>query len=177
MKCTFEFKLKESRGFDSYKGNIRGPYIQAPFAALEDMFTKLPESVSFDIEISKSTPPAPSKQTDTRSVAAAKYICLSRIPNALRSPRLENGNLRRGSQSPSRQHPLLRLPPRQEPNHLLLLLQPRSLHPTLPQTAHLPRLLSHRIRPHPIRRRARGQSPRSYLVRQELAPGGRHQQV
>ena len=53
MKHTFEFKLKQSRGFDSYKGNIRSKYIQASFATLEDLLTKLPESVRFDIEISK----------------------------------------------------------------------------------------------------------------------------
>ena len=53
MKHTFEYKLNESRGFESYKGNIRKEYIQASFVTLEDLFTKLPESVSFDIEISK----------------------------------------------------------------------------------------------------------------------------
>ena len=53
MKHTFEFKLKESRGFNSYKGNIRSEYIQASFATLEDLLTKLPESIRFDIEISK----------------------------------------------------------------------------------------------------------------------------
>ncbi|KAG7002011.1 hypothetical protein G7Y79_00029g063070 [Physcia stellaris] len=51
MKHTFEFKLKESRGFDSYKGNIRTKHIQSAFATLEDLLTQLPESVSFDIEI------------------------------------------------------------------------------------------------------------------------------
>ena len=53
MKHTFEYKLNESRGFDSYKGNIRMEYIQASFMTLEDLFMKLPESVSFDIDISK----------------------------------------------------------------------------------------------------------------------------
>ncbi|KAL9033885.1 MAG: hypothetical protein Q9180_005711, partial [Flavoplaca navasiana] len=51
MKHTFEYKLNEHRGFDSYKGNIRGEYIQASFATLEDLFTKLPESIRFDVEI------------------------------------------------------------------------------------------------------------------------------
>ncbi|KAL9631552.1 MAG: hypothetical protein Q9164_005830, partial [Protoblastenia rupestris] len=51
MKHTFEYKLNEYKGFDSYKGNIRSAYIQAPFMTLEDLFGKLPESLSFDIEI------------------------------------------------------------------------------------------------------------------------------
>ncbi len=54
MKHTFEFKLNESKGFDSYKGNIRSEYIQASFMTLEELFVKLPESVRFDIEISES---------------------------------------------------------------------------------------------------------------------------
>lgn len=54
MKHTFEFKLNESKGFDSYKGNIRREYIQASFRTLEELFTKLPESVRFDVEISES---------------------------------------------------------------------------------------------------------------------------
>ena len=53
MKHTFEFKLNESKGYDSYKGNIRNEYIQASFMTLEDLLVKLPESASFDIEISE----------------------------------------------------------------------------------------------------------------------------
>lgn len=53
MKHTFEFKLNESRGFESYKGNIRSEYIQASFMTLEQLFIKLPESVRFDVEISE----------------------------------------------------------------------------------------------------------------------------
>jgi hypothetical protein len=53
MKHTFEFKLNEYKGYDSYKGNIRSEYIQAPFMTLEELFVKLPESVRFDIEISE----------------------------------------------------------------------------------------------------------------------------
>ncbi len=53
MKHTFEFKLNEFKGFESYKGNIRSEYVQASFATLEELFVKLPESVSFDIEISE----------------------------------------------------------------------------------------------------------------------------
>ena len=56
MKHTFEFKLNEAKGYESYKGNIRSEYIQASFATLEDLLTKLPESVRFDIEISKFHP-------------------------------------------------------------------------------------------------------------------------
>jgi glycerophosphodiester phosphodiesterase len=48
MKHTRDFKTK------GYKGNTRGNHIQAPFATLEDLFKKLPESVSFNIEMSKS---------------------------------------------------------------------------------------------------------------------------
>ncbi|KAL8972076.1 MAG: hypothetical protein Q9197_002952 [Variospora fuerteventurae] len=51
MQHTFEYKLNEHKGFDSYKGNIRSKYIQASFATLEELFTKLPESIRFDIEI------------------------------------------------------------------------------------------------------------------------------
>lgn len=54
MKHTIEYKLNEHRGFDSYKGNIRSENIQASFVILEDLFTKLPESVGFDIEVSES---------------------------------------------------------------------------------------------------------------------------
>lgn len=57
MKHTLEYKLNESKGVSSYKGNIRSEYIQAPLVSLEDMFTKLPDSVSFAIEISKSLYP------------------------------------------------------------------------------------------------------------------------
>lgn len=53
MKHTFEFKLNEYKGYDSYKGNIRGEYIQASFMTLGELFVKLPESVRFDIEISE----------------------------------------------------------------------------------------------------------------------------
>ncbi len=56
MKHTFEFKLNEFKGLDSYKGNIRSEYIQASFTTLEELLVKLPESVRFDIEISESFP-------------------------------------------------------------------------------------------------------------------------
>lgn len=56
MQHTFEYKLNEHKGFDSYKGNIRSEYIQASFATLETLLTKLPDSIKFDIEISKSLP-------------------------------------------------------------------------------------------------------------------------
>lgn len=56
MKHTFEFKLNEAKGFESYKGNIRSEYIQSPFMTLEELFTKLPESSRFDVEISESLP-------------------------------------------------------------------------------------------------------------------------
>lgn len=56
MKHTFEYKLKEPRGFDAFKGNTRSNYIQASFMTLENLFVKLPESIKFDIEISESSP-------------------------------------------------------------------------------------------------------------------------
>jgi glycerophosphodiester phosphodiesterase len=46
MKHTRDFKMK------GYKGNSRGTFIQAPFTTLEEMFRKLPESTSFNIEMS-----------------------------------------------------------------------------------------------------------------------------
>ena len=47
MKHTRDFKMK------GYKGNSRGNFIQAPFTTLEEMFKKLPESIGFNIEMSK----------------------------------------------------------------------------------------------------------------------------
>ncbi|KAL8991980.1 MAG: hypothetical protein Q9169_007474 [Polycauliona sp. 2 TL-2023] len=51
MKHTFEYRLNEHRGFDSYKGNIRSKYIQGPLVSLEDLLVKLPDATRFDIEI------------------------------------------------------------------------------------------------------------------------------
>ena len=45
MKHTRDFKQK------GFKGNSRGNFIQAPFATLEEMFQKLPESIGFNIEM------------------------------------------------------------------------------------------------------------------------------
>ena len=56
MKHTFEYKVNQHRGCNSYKGNVRSEFIQAPFATLEDLLTKLPESIGFDVEISGSLP-------------------------------------------------------------------------------------------------------------------------
>ena len=47
MKHTRDFKQK------GFKGNSRGNFIQAPFTTLEEMFRKLPESIGFNIEMSK----------------------------------------------------------------------------------------------------------------------------
>ena len=47
MKHTRDFKKK------GFKGNSRGNFIQAPFTTLEEMFKKLPESIGFNIEMSK----------------------------------------------------------------------------------------------------------------------------
>ncbi|KAK3371342.1 Glycerophosphoryl diester phosphodiesterase family-domain-containing protein [Lasiosphaeria ovina] len=45
MKHTRDFKAK------GFKANSRGNFIQAPFATLEDLFRKLPESIGFNIEM------------------------------------------------------------------------------------------------------------------------------
>ncbi len=45
MKHTRDFKKK------GFKGNSRGNHIQAPFATLEEMFTKIPQEVGFNIEM------------------------------------------------------------------------------------------------------------------------------
>lgn len=74
MKHTFEFKLNEHKGFDSYKGNIRREYIQSSFMKLEDLFSRLPESFSFDIEISM-----------TMLYHDALLLTLRRIPYVVRS--------------------------------------------------------------------------------------------
>ena len=55
MKHTFEFKLNEPKGFNTYRGSIRTEFVQSSFVTLEHLLTKPPEYVSFDIEISKST--------------------------------------------------------------------------------------------------------------------------
>ena len=47
MKHTRDFKIK------GFKGNSRGDFIQAPFTTLEEMFRKLPQSIGFNIEMSK----------------------------------------------------------------------------------------------------------------------------
>ena len=47
MKHTRDFKIK------GFKGNSRGNFIQAPFTTLEEMFKKLPESIGFNIEMSR----------------------------------------------------------------------------------------------------------------------------
>ncbi|KAI1106448.1 glycerophosphodiester phosphodiesterase GDE1, partial [Jackrogersella minutella] len=45
MKYTLNFKKK------GYKANTRGNFVQAPFATLEELFKKVPESVGFNIEM------------------------------------------------------------------------------------------------------------------------------
>ncbi|KAK2746343.1 Glycerophosphocholine phosphodiesterase [Myotisia sp. PD_48] len=45
MKHTRDFKMK------GFKGNTRGSHIQAPFATLEELFKKLPNSVGFNMEL------------------------------------------------------------------------------------------------------------------------------
>lgn len=47
MKHTRDYKKK------GFKGNTRGSHIQAPFATLEELFKKLPNSVGFNMELSK----------------------------------------------------------------------------------------------------------------------------
>lgn len=52
-KTEMEERMKHTRDFKAkgFKGNSRGNFIQAPFATLEDLFRKLPESVGFNIEM------------------------------------------------------------------------------------------------------------------------------
>ena len=45
MKHTRDFKTK------GFKGNVRGEFIQSPFATLEEMFRKIPQDVGFNIEM------------------------------------------------------------------------------------------------------------------------------
>lgn len=45
MKHTRDFKEK------GFKGNVRGEFIQSPFATLAEMFRKIPEDVGFNIEM------------------------------------------------------------------------------------------------------------------------------
>ena len=47
MQHTRDFKKK------GFKANSRGNFIQAPFTTLEEMFKKLPETIGFNIEMSK----------------------------------------------------------------------------------------------------------------------------
>ena len=127
MKHTFEFKLNQSKGFDSYKGNIRGEYIQASFTTLEELFVKLPESVRFDIEISEPF----SSQHSQKKRLHKLNLSPPRISDALRSSRLGNGHLRCGIEPPRGYHPRESLPACRKSHHLLFLLQPRDLHSAL----------------------------------------------
>jgi glycerophosphodiester phosphodiesterase len=47
IKHTRDYKKK------GFKGNTRGEHIQAPFATLEELFKKVPNSVGFNIELSE----------------------------------------------------------------------------------------------------------------------------
>ena len=100
MKHIFKYKINESKGFSSYKGNIRSEYIQASFVTLEDFFMKLPEPVGFDIEISESLHLSENMR-DIRVSATMRLIMPAscRVPYAIRSPRLGNGNLCSRSES------------------------------------------------------------------------------
>lgn len=53
MKHTVDFM---SKGF---KPNTRGDSIQGSFTTLEELLVALPESIGFNIEMSKPTPPFP----------------------------------------------------------------------------------------------------------------------
>ena len=48
MKYTVDY---QSKGF---KPNTRGSFIQGPFATLKELLVNLPESIKFNVEISKS---------------------------------------------------------------------------------------------------------------------------
>lgn len=59
MKRTHEFKVK------GFKGNIRGEHIHGSFTTLEEMLQKLPQTVAFDIELSKLYTPSINTHTIT----------------------------------------------------------------------------------------------------------------
>ncbi|KAL8927816.1 MAG: hypothetical protein Q9208_002233 [Pyrenodesmia sp. 3 TL-2023] len=174
MQHTFEYKLNEHKGFDSYKGNIRSKYIQASFATLEELFTKLPESIRFDIEISKLFL---GKMVSCKGIRLILFVSLYRVSHAFRSPRLENGDLRGRSQSFSGQCSRSGVPARQRPHHVLFLLQPRGVHSTLAKTTCVSSLLPDRIRPYSVIGRTCRQPSGSHMVRQELASGRCHLQI
>ncbi|CRG84290.1 Glycerophosphodiester phosphodiesterase GDE1 [Talaromyces islandicus] len=69
MKHTRDFKTK------GYKGNTRGNHIQAPFATLEELFKKLPESVSFNIEMKyPSLYESEEEEMDTYAVELNSFV-------------------------------------------------------------------------------------------------------
>ncbi|QKX58506.1 uncharacterized protein TRUGW13939_05630 [Talaromyces rugulosus] len=69
MKHTRDFKTK------GYKGNTRGNHIQAPFATLEDLFKKIPESVSFNIEMKyPSLYESEEEEMDTYAVELNSFV-------------------------------------------------------------------------------------------------------
>ena len=82
MKHTRDFKKK------GFKGNSRGNFIQAPFTTLEEMFKKLPESIGFNVEMSKPL---------YRKICT-KLLTRARISHAPRKRRGRNGYLRRRAQ-------------------------------------------------------------------------------
>lgn len=80
-------KIKHTRDFKKkgYKGNTRGNHIQAPFATLEELFTKLPKTVGFNIELSEYHIPL------KNSFRGPDWI--ARVPDALRERGGGNGHL------------------------------------------------------------------------------------
>ena len=49
-------KYTESATEGAHKGNLRGKSIQGVFPTFEDLFTNLPDSIAFNVEMSEFTP-------------------------------------------------------------------------------------------------------------------------
>jgi glycerophosphodiester phosphodiesterase len=46
-------RMSHTFGFRGFKANTRGDYVQEPFVTLEELLKILPESIGFNIEMSK----------------------------------------------------------------------------------------------------------------------------
>lgn len=106
MKRTAEGK---SRGI---KGNLRGHAIQSMFPKFIELLTRLPESVAFDVEMSKST----------ALVVGARLNPGSRVPHAMGSSRSRVGPVHDRCESFRRHHPGSHLRVRRQTQHYLLVL-------------------------------------------------------
>jgi glycerophosphodiester phosphodiesterase len=117
MKHTVDYK---SKGF---KSNTRGHFIQDVFATLEKTLCSMPESVGFDLEISKLTPPSPGND-------CLNFTC--RVPSTTRIPQSRHSSHFPRNQHLRRHNPGYPIPLRWKPAHLPLFLYSRGLHLTFP---------------------------------------------